>query len=103
MTTENGLVLTQHARRNIEVLRERKDFLLDKVEYLLAQGKENVTQFSLAEARALDWAITVLEVEFDNLARMQRNVRRLENRSHDSPAIPKGAWLLAGEEPVPAE
>lgn len=72
MTTENGLPKVSSVRRKIETLRRRHDYLVWRIEAATAAGAESHTGFDWAERTALEWALPVLEAEWDNLARLRR-------------------------------
>lgn len=72
MSTEDGLPKVSSVRRKIEILRRRHDFLVWRIEAMTAAGAESHTGFDWAERSALEWALPVLEAEWDNLARLRR-------------------------------
>lgn len=80
MATDEGLAKISHARKHIELLRARREFLVQRIEYRSVTHTDAVNGFDEAEIRALDFALPVLEAEWDNLARLRRNVERVENR-----------------------
>lgn len=97
MTTANGLDKLQVVRRHIETLRERQDWVRQKMVDKAAAGLEPNT-YHVVEDLALGYAIEVMEVEWDHLARMRRNVKAIENRLpeyHD--VVRDGAveWITA--------
>ncbi len=74
MSTENGLAKMTHARRNIERLRSRAEFLSGRIDQYIASGHADKAGFDQGELRALEWALPILETEWDNLARIRRDV-----------------------------
>lgn len=94
MSTENGLEPLKFARRDIEVLRGRLEFIAGRIEAMVAEGHVGRAGFLVAESRALAWALPVLEAEFDNLARMHRNARHIEQY----PRASEGRWPLVENE-----
>lgn len=80
MATDEGLAKISHARKHIEILRYRRAFLQQRIEYRNVTITDAVNAFDEAEIRALDWALPVLEAEWDNLARLRRNIERVEHR-----------------------
>lgn len=80
MTTEDGLPRTSHVRNNIEVLRRRMEFLAWRIQDHDEAGRAGTLSFDVAEQRALEWALPVLEAEFDFVARWQREIRVIEDR-----------------------
>lgn len=74
MSTEHGLALLQHARRNIEALRDRLDYLDGWLDAHEAATGHPDTGVRALEARAIRWALPVLEAEWDALARIKRDV-----------------------------
>lgn len=86
MTLENGLERTGRARAHINILRNRREYLVERGNEKRAEG---IPTFWIdREIEALDWVLPVLETEWDNLCRMQLEVRRIEGR--DSSAERKG-------------
>lgn len=84
MTTEHGLVLPRHLRTAINTLRDRREYLQDKV----AEKYDNDPirrhgSYENAEIRALDLAIAALETEWDTAARYQRNLRKVRHLDAD--------------------
>lgn len=80
MALENGLEKLSRARKHIDRLRDRRLYLLDKIENLEAVGKDMSNGFERGEAEAIAWALPILEAEWDNLRRMRIQVDRIENR-----------------------
>lgn len=74
MTTEDGLSKLQHVRRNIETLADRLDYLDGWLEAHEAAVGHPDTGVRACEARAIRWALPVLEAEWDALARIQRDI-----------------------------
>lgn len=100
MTTENGMEELRHARRNIDVLREFLAYLDDWIaEHERVTGVVD-TGVRAQEARAVRWALPVLEAEWDNLRRMnERYIMPSLNALHSSErreaAAEKRAKVLA--------
>lgn len=67
MATTNGLAAPRKARRHVETLRRRHDFLVQRV---AAIGPDH-SGYDDAERTALAWALPVLEAEADHLARLR--------------------------------
>lgn len=67
MTTENGLPPTQYVRRNIE-------HLIGRMEWLQSIPDDRLSSYQRSELRALEWAIPVLEVEYDSMIRLKRRL-----------------------------
>lgn len=80
MATDEGLAKIQQARRHIELLRDRREFITQRCASRKIDGHEASNAHDEDEIRALDWALPVLEAEWDNLCRLRRNVERTENR-----------------------
>jgi uncharacterized coiled-coil protein SlyX len=80
MALEHGLVTVSRARRYIECLRDRRDYLVEKMAEMEATGRDVSHSFEASEIRALDWVLPIVEAEWDNLARLQRNIGAVENR-----------------------
>jgi hypothetical protein len=74
VTTENGLGKLQHVRRNIEVLADRLAYLDEWLARHEAATGQPDTGVRACEARAIRWALPVLEAEWDSLARIQRTI-----------------------------
>lgn len=74
MTTEDGLAKLQHVRRNIEVLADRLAYLEEWIAQHEAATGHPDTGVRACEARAIRWALPVLEAEWDTLARIQRTI-----------------------------
>lgn len=74
MTTENGLERAAAARRKIEALRERHDFLVQRIQEREAEGLGATNGFYRSERAALEWAIPILETEWDSLVRMRHEL-----------------------------
>lgn len=72
MSTENGLEKIATARRKIESLRRRHEWIVGQIDAMTAAGAGMHTGYLWAERTALEWALPILEVEWDNLARIRR-------------------------------
>jgi hypothetical protein len=72
VSTENGMELLPHARRDIEVLRDRLDYLDGWLEAHEAATGHPDTGVRMQEARAIRWALPILEAEWDAMARIKR-------------------------------
>lgn len=79
MTTEGGIELVRHARKNIAVLERRRVYLLAKIDEKETIGRD--TGFERSEVRALEWALPVLETEWDDIARLRRIARLDQSNS----------------------
>lgn len=71
MTTEQGLPKSATARRHIERLRNRLDYLDRWIADFEASTGHEENGYRRAEAEAIRWAIPVLEAEWDNLVRLR--------------------------------
>lgn len=80
MALENGLERTGRARAHINNLQSRRDYLVERGDEKRAEGTP--TFWIDREVEALDWVLPVLEAEWDNLCRMQKEVRRIEGRDN---------------------
>lgn len=69
MTTSDGVPRPATVRRHIQTLRDRRDFVAGRI---AATPTRPGAGYDAAEVAALDWAIPVLEDEFDNTARLHR-------------------------------
>lgn len=79
MSIESGLIRTSKARKHIERLRDRLEYLQDSIAEAIDLG-EHPNPYWQPEVDALEWALPVLEAEWDHVARLNRNVDRVENR-----------------------
>lgn len=85
MTCSEGLEKLQHARKNIEVLQERLDWcqtrLSDVVDAQMGNPHFNpMSTYWGRELLALEWALPILEAEWDYLARLRRELEEVEGR-----------------------
>lgn len=80
MATENGLEKLHRARVHIEYLRERRAFLETKSIALEIDIRPGSGTYEAREIAAIDWALPILEAEWDNMARLRRNLEHVENR-----------------------
>jgi hypothetical protein len=78
MAIDEGMPHPAEARKFIELLRSRRGWVETKIAKRKADGLP--TGFDVLELHALDWALPVLEAEWDNLARQHRNVQRVNRR-----------------------
>lgn len=68
MTTENGIDRIKTMRHHIETLRRRREYVLGQIEEKWPDGEPGYT-YERAEVNAIEWALPVLEAEFDAMAR----------------------------------
>lgn len=84
MTTEDGLARVKHARTAIEALRDRLAWLDQQTALWEADhGTPDPNGYRAVEARALRWALPVLEAEWDALARLHRELPEDTTRMAD--------------------
>ena len=93
-TLTRGLQTTKTVRGFISTLKTRRDYLAEKLadkianrpdlQERIASGKFNVyaATYEGQEIAALSHAIDLLEVEWDNLVRLRKNVERVEARNN---------------------
>lgn len=77
MTTENGFTRPPVMRARIERLRRRAEYLEDSIAAKFEQGYSETSpavMFAEKELAALEWAIPVLEAEYDAAVRLQRKI-----------------------------
>lgn len=81
MTTDNGFPQNPKTiRAHINVLKERRDYLQEvKLPSVLAERPdlEGKATWQGSEIAALDYAIDVLEAEWDTAARIARNLKEI--------------------------
>lgn len=73
MTTEYGLATTKVLRRNINVLRDRMEYLQDKQAGRVDDGLQTSWYIEI-EVGALRHAISVMEADFDAAARLHQKI-----------------------------
>lgn len=76
MTTSDGLSKTRQVRHHLDCLNRRREFLEGRID---AKPEADLS-YDRAELASLNWAIPILEVEWDNVARIQREIREAEAR-----------------------
>lgn len=86
MTTENGLISPQAMRRHIDVLFDRRHWLLDKI--FDKQAAKLPVGFEEAEVKAIEVAMALMEAEWHNLVRIRHNLDNIE--LHYSHAVRAG-------------
>lgn len=83
MSTENGLERLPVARRHVERVRQRIDFLEERCARRLADGMdEDRNGFDRAELGALTWALPLMEAEVDFIRRTKAVTIPAEVRAH---------------------
>lgn len=82
MSTANGLPRLKVVRQYARTLEERIDYLQEKIAAKVATHEDFHPEWSFeaAEIAALRHALDLLDAEWDNLARLRRNVAVLANR-----------------------
>lgn len=73
MTTENGLSRPATIRHYINTLERRANYLEDEIEATTTDSF--VPHFDVAELKALRFAISVCEAEWDAVARVKRTIK----------------------------
>lgn len=82
-TLTNGLLKGSTLRAFTETFQDRRAWLVQKMaEKMEARPDfDPMGSFELAEIRAIDHALALMDAEWDNLVRLQRNVARTEGRN----------------------
>lgn len=76
MTTDRGIPSVTVLRHHIEVLSRRVAFLGERMDTRAAEGRADANSYDEAEVAALREAIRLLEVEWDDAARLRRLYER---------------------------
>lgn len=77
--TENGLEKVSTARRKIEALRSRLNFLHGRIREMEESGEGARTGHLHGERSALEWALPILEAEWGRLVRLRQDVGLMPN------------------------
>lgn len=86
MTTTNGVPKIHRVRQYIETLETRRSWLIQKVNAKCEQWPHYAEAlrlngtFESVEIEAIDYALGLLDADWDNLMRMRRNIERVQSR-----------------------
>lgn len=92
MTTEDGLLHPSRMARHIDRLRDRAEFLRDRMAARRERGEERSNGNDRAELDSLEWALPVLEAEHLAGIRLARHVLAMAGVPEDE----RDAQIAAG-------
>lgn len=75
MATENGVRKPSVARKMIETFRKREEYLTERIAQKEAAGLGKTAGFDHDERNAIQWAIPILEAEWHDLVRRDKEIR----------------------------